>query len=318
MTAVDADPRVGADRAGARAPVFLVGAPRSGTTLLYKALCLHPDVAWIPSWTRHLPAATQLSAFNRIGRLLPEQRRAAWFGTDSNAYVFGARRSLGHRLFPMPIEGEPLFARCGLPDQASVGAVVGTPAANGWQEALRRAFSSISRWSGAPVVVSKRIGHNRRIPLLAEAFPGARFVELVRDGRAVAHSLTRVDWWEDSPVWWYGGTPRAWRAQGGDPWQMAARHWVEELAAIEEGLSAVPGADVHRLRYEDLIDDPAAVLGEVAHHAGLADAATWRHEIGRLQFPDRNQVWRASLDPEVTEGIEAVQRERLLEHGYVT
>jgi hypothetical protein len=35
-------------RAGAAAgPLFLVGVPRSGTTLLYKLLCLHPDVAYI-------------------------------------------------------------------------------------------------------------------------------------------------------------------------------------------------------------------------------------------------------------------------------
>ena len=34
-----------------------------------------------------------------------------------------------------------------------------------------------------------------------------RFVVLVRDGRAVAESLSRVDWWETNHVWWYGGTP---------------------------------------------------------------------------------------------------------------
>jgi len=298
---------------GARPPVFLIGAPRSGTTLLYKALCLHADVAWIPNWTRRLPTATPLSGLNRVARLMPGARRAVWFGNDSNAYVFGARRPFLHRIFPMPIEGEPLFARCGLPTEASAG----MSAVPGQQEALRQAFASICRWSGAPVLVNKRIGHNRRIPFLAETFPGARFVELVRDGRAVAYSLSHVDWWEDSPVWWYGGTPARWRDEGREPWRMTAQHWMEELAAIEQGLSAVPPAAVRQVRYEDLISDPATVLNEIAQHAGLTEDRRWQREIGRLQFPDRNEAWRANLDKEVAAGIEAVQRERLLEHGYV-
>jgi len=298
---------------GARAPVFLIGAPRSGTTLLYKALCMHPEVAWIPNWTRRFPALTPLSGLNRLARRMPASRRAVWFGIDSNAYVFGAKRSLLHRIFPMPVEGEPLFARCGVPDEVPAGAA----AVPDQQEALRRAFASICRWSGASVVVNKRIGHNRRIPLLAETFPGARFIELVRDGRAVAYSLSQVDWWEERPVWWYGGTPGSWREAGGDPWHLAARHWMEELAAIEQGLAAVPRQNVFRLRYEDLIRDPATVLGEVAAYVGLSEAPAWRTEIERLKFPDRNAGWRANLDVHVAGGIEAVQRVRLLQHGYV-
>jgi len=27
-------------------PIFIIGVPRSGTTILYRTLCLHPDVAW--------------------------------------------------------------------------------------------------------------------------------------------------------------------------------------------------------------------------------------------------------------------------------
>ncbi|MBV9253816.1 MAG: sulfotransferase, partial [Actinobacteria bacterium] len=36
-------------------PLFLVGAPRSGTSLLYKALCLHPDAAYISNWVNRFP-----------------------------------------------------------------------------------------------------------------------------------------------------------------------------------------------------------------------------------------------------------------------
>ena len=50
-----------------QSPVFLVGAARSGTSLVYKALCLHPDVAYISNWVARYPKAPRLAALNRLG-----------------------------------------------------------------------------------------------------------------------------------------------------------------------------------------------------------------------------------------------------------
>src|SRR6266498_5009042 len=112
-----------------------------------------------------------------------------WFGADGgNAYVYGRPRPLVERLFPMPVEGEPVYRRCGV----GCGAA-GVPERQVAE--LRRRLEAIQRWSGGDLLVSKRIHNNLRIPLLAEAFPRARFVNLIRDGRAVAYSLSRVDWW---------------------------------------------------------------------------------------------------------------------------
>ena len=313
-----------------RPPVFLVGAPRSGTTLLYKALCLHRDAAWISNWVRRYPQVHPLSAFNRLAGRFPAQRRAVWFGADSNAYVFGARRPLAHRLFPMPVEGEPLFVRCGMPDEVPVMAdemaVIsdnvpgGTAGMSGGTTmrlvALRRAFSAVNRYSGGPVLISKRIVNNRRIAELAEAFPGARFVHLVRDGRAVAYSLTRVDWWDESLVWWYGDSPRRWREEGGDPWEIAARHWPEELRAVDRGLAAVSPGDVMQLSYEQFIAEPQSILDEVARFAGLGADPSWRREINGISF-NHSEGWRTHLDHAVLQRIEDLQQDRLRRHGYV-
>ena len=89
--------------------MFVLGAPRSGTSLLYKLLCLHPDTAWISNWYRRAPGAPVVALLNRLGPRLPATRRRVWFGADAgNAYVYGGRRPLADRLFPMPVEGEPI------------------------------------------------------------------------------------------------------------------------------------------------------------------------------------------------------------------
>ena len=81
------------------APLFIVGAPRSGTSLLYKLLCLHPQAAWISNWSRRAPGVAAVAGFNRVALRFPATRRSVWFGSDAaNAYVYGRRRALWERL----------------------------------------------------------------------------------------------------------------------------------------------------------------------------------------------------------------------------
>jgi hypothetical protein len=293
------------------APLFIVGAPRSGTSLLYKLLCLHPQAAWISNWSRRAPGVAAVAGFNRVALRFPATRRSVWFGADAaNAYVYGRRRALWERLYPMPVEGEPVYRHCGITAGLAGGGSEDAQAA-----CLRRAFAGLRRWSGGRVLISKRIANNQRIPFLSAAFPTARFLHLIRDGRAVAYSLTRVDWWEDGVVWWYGDTPRRWRERGGDPWELAATHWVRELASIGEGLGAVAPERQLELRYEELVGEPVAVLRRVVGFAGLADDPGWVAELGRLRYPNKNEAWREHLAPAARDRVEAIQREELLRLG---
>jgi hypothetical protein len=296
------------------APVFLVGPARSGTSLLYKVLCLHPETAYISNWVAKYPSMTRLAMLNRLARSMPEVRRRVWFGTDSNAYVYGGgRRPLRDRLFPMPVEGEPVYAACGVPRDHEL------EAEGMWHEgrALRRSVSSIQAASGGSVFINKRIANNLRISFLAAAFPEARFVALVRDGRAVALSLSKVDWWPESHVWWYDGTPAEWAERGGDPWELCARNWVEELGAMDRGLAAVPENQVMRLSYESFVDEPLDAVAQVAAFAGLPADDGWIRTVSDLGFPNKNEAWRTALDAAAIETILSIQQERLEAYGYV-
>lgn len=294
-----------------RSPTFLIGAARSGTSLLYKGLCLHPDAAYFNNYVRRLPSHPLVSVTNRIARLTPEHRLRVWFSGGSNAYVYSGARRLRDRLYPMPIEGEPVYAACGIPDSVSSETVSMESA---WK--FRRAVASTMRWGGGTHFINKRIANVRRIPLLATAFPNARFVDITRDGRAVAVSLSRVDWWENSIVWWYGGTPKAWREDGRDPWELCARNWVEEVRAIDSGIGELNPEQVLRLTYEEFTAKPVETIRRVALFAGLDDDAKWQHDIERIQFRNRNDSWKAGLPPEVVTTIEEVQAGELSKRGY--
>lgn len=304
-------------RAGRRSslppPVFLVGPARSGTSLIYKLLCMHPETAWISNWLARVPAATSVAVLNRLTPHAPHARRRVWFGADgSNAYVYGRRREVRDRLFPMPHEGEPVYAAAGIPQFEELSREEAERAASN----LRAAVSAVRLASGAPVFVNKRIANNRRIPLLLRAFPDARFISLVRDGRAVALSLSKVDWWAESIVWWYGDTPERWAAEGRDPWEMCARNWVEELHAVDAGLADVPRHQVLALSYESFLDEPLTTLQRLADFAGLAPSRPWDRSVGSLGFPDRNEAWRTRLDDEPADRITQIQCDELRKRGY--
>lgn len=272
---------------------------------------MHPDATFVSNWLARFPDRAGLARIDQLARRFPEARRRVWFGDDgANAYVYGRRRPLRDRAFPMPVEGEPFFAACGLPP------VGDPPDAERSAEALRRHVDRVADASGGSIFVNKRIANIRRIPFLAETFPGSRFVALVRDGRAVALSLSSVDWWPTHHVEWYGGTPADWAAAGGDPWELCARNWVEELQAMEHGLDRVAPSRVLRLTYEELIADPVELIESIARFAGFASSEDWHRDVTALSFPDRNERWRRALPPEALATIEEVQEVTLKEYGY--
>ena len=294
-------------------PVFLLGPARSGTSLLYKALCLHPAAGYISNYVRRAPWLPELAVLNRVASARTAARRQLWFGADSNAYVYNRARGIGERVFPAPVEGETLFAWCGVTQYPGQ---TGRPRPEQVAR-LRSSLPRLLRASGGSVLVNKRIANNRRVPLLLEAFPRARFVRLVRDGRAVALSLSQVNWWLDDQVWWAGTTPREWARRGGDPWEICARNWVEEVREIEQGLAAVPPAQVFSTSYEEFVADPHRTLADVAGFAGLPPSTGWQAELRTLSFPNRNEGWRTALPADVQARIEAHQQEQLQAYGYL-
>jgi hypothetical protein len=278
-------------------PLFILGAPRSGTSLLYRALALHPQAAWINNYNRRLTALPEVAVLNRLGRRSPQVRRRVWFGEDGdNAYRYDQRRSLFERFFPQPVEGEPLFERRRVvqdpPDSV--------PDAE--QLLLRADLERLTAAAGGGTLISKRIGHNRRVQLLASIFPDSKFVVMSRDGRAVAKSLLSVDWWSDTDIWWWGGTPMDWARDGGDPLELAAKHWVHEVEAIEEGLVGISSRRVLRVSYEALVRSPIDVLTGTAVFGGLGVDPEWQEELAHVRFPDKNRLGpRSEPDPRVGE-----------------
>ena len=265
---------------------FLVGAGRSGTTLLYKLLCLHPAVAYISNYesrTRWFPDGVAARA---VANSL-EAKLHAWFNHGGNAYFID--RPWLKKLFPTPHEGESVFAACGVPLFPQAGERPDPRTA----VRLRARFEHIRARSGAELFLSKRTANNRRIGYLSAIFPAARYVHLVRDGREVTQSLAAVEWWDEHRVWWDGRTPIEMERSGEPRLAICARNWVRELEELRTQLRTIPRENVLELRFEDLLRDPLPNLEHVVRFLGLRFTAEYRAAIQALNLRPVRARWDA-------------------------
>ena len=274
--------------AGSRV-AFLVGAGRSGTTLLQKLLCLHPQIAYISNYENRFSWFPDGLACGAIaGRT--QAKLGAWFDQAGNAY-FVSRPWL-KKLFPTPHEGESLFAACGIPlfPEPHYQPDATTTAC------LRRRFERIRARAGAAVFLCKRTANNRRIRLLSAIFPGARYVHLIRDGREVAQSLATVEWWDNHRVWWDGRTPLEMERAGEPRLAICARNWVREVSELQLQLATVNPAQILELRFERLLADPLRYLELVTRFLGVDFPVAYRAAIDTLKLRPAPAGWVTHWD----------------------
>jgi len=121
-----------------------------------------------------------------------------------------------------------------------------------------------------------------RIRFLAEIFPDARFVHLVRDGRVVARSQVEQSWWTgaDGPERWaWGPLPerywRQWLGSRRTQVELGAIAWEMALDAVADCKRALDPSRLFEVRYEDLCREPRSVTEEMLAFLELG----WTDEV---------------------------------------
>ena len=155
---------------GADRPIFVLGCPRSGTTLLQLMLHAHPRIA-IPPETRFV--LTTYEARNTFGDLREESSRRAL--ADS---IVGQRQTL--------------FYDLGLDADEVLEEIVAGPPTLG--SAFGIVFRAYARRFDKPRWGDKRPAYYQYIPALLRMFPDAQIVHLIRDGRDCVASLQTMPW----------------------------------------------------------------------------------------------------------------------------
>ena len=209
--------------AGPPAP-FVVGAPRSGTTMLRLMLDAHPDLA-IPPETYFITKAAK-----RWYR----PRRAFRDRDPVEVYL---ETVTGHKRWPdFHLDPDAFRERVRRAHPETLG------------EAVRTFYEMYAEKVGKPRWGDKTPFYVRTMEVVQEVLPEARFIHLVRDGRAVALSIKDL---------WFGPNTI----------EECAEFWVERIDEARENAKAID--HYIEVRYEDLVRDPEPQLRRIAQFAEL-------------------------------------------------
>lgn len=272
------------------APVpFIVGCGRSGTTLLRAMLDSHPAMA-IPSESHFM---------------VPMAR-------DRTRYE--APDGLRVELFVATLAAHRRFQRWDL-SADDVRAALGQAPAVGLADGFRSVLALYAGRRGKSRFGDKTPGYVLEIPLLAELFPEAVFVHLLRDGRDVALSLRDVEF----------GTSRPGRA---------AARWARAVRRGRAGGSRLDPSRYCEVSYEELVTAPVTVLRRICDVLALPydDSMLEYHRraeeiLAGTLLPERHlhvnepptsglRDWRSQMSPGDVAVFEAVAGDLLTELGY--
>jgi hypothetical protein len=277
---------------------FVVGASRSGTTLLRLMLDAHPEVA-IPAETHFIP---RLATY--------------WERSADPAAEFVARVVQEERWVDLALPADLLARAVADARPETLG------------EALRILYGLYAELHHKRRWGDKTPGYVLHMPLIAALLPEARFIHVIRDGRAVAVSH---------------------RGLGFGPQEIeeAARWWDARVRQARRDAALLPEGSYLEVRYEDLVTDPAGTLQLVCEAIDLrwdpgmldyhlqagerlaeTDEGSGRLILGtepgresrrRLQTPpdsSRSSRWREELTGDEVRRFEAIAGPLLDELGY--
>lgn len=276
--------------------------------MLYKLLAAHPQIGYLNNHLAHAPWLDLLSVGNRLLNSRYSLIRKCWYDEMGGAF-FDKGRIWYKKFVPSPAECESVYKRCGMPTSPDPD----------WRpdarttDTMRRVFERARRLNATPVLLSKRTSNNRRIPQLDAVFPGARYIALIRDGRAVADSLVRVSWWNDHTLYWNGRTPRELVGEGALPLELAARNWLQEMKDMQAGLARLDPSQVLEVSYARLLQHPREELGRMLQFLGADPGSSpdyWQM-IDSLELKVRPESWRSKWTAAERELVESIQGDML-------
>ena len=275
---------------------FILGNPRSGTSLLRIVLNAHPNIIAPPE------SGFLQWWFNSYKEWPPE---------DIEAFAGDIHSSKKFETWNISID--------------ELVASLETNAPNSYGEACALIYLHYARSIGKSqikAIIDKNNYYIHHIPEIRKIWPDANFIHLVRDGRDVACSYLELkDIATDSPY----------RPKLPEDVASIAREWVSNNQLIERELSDIPERRL-LIRYEDLISEKRSTLDRILEFADLewsdqlddhtsgndepASTMDWKKRTRGPFDPARVGRYRSCLSDDQISTFEKLAGSALEHYGY--
>ncbi|MEM7798094.1 MAG: sulfotransferase [Chloroflexota bacterium] len=285
-------------------PIFVIGTGRSGSTAFFHAFCLHPELAWLTGALNRFPGALWVNRMLLFGQDVPlvgDQLVKNGRLGGGEVYDFWRRHVPNFDRSPRDLVAADVKSeiKASLPSLLSKTLTPRRP----------RLMTKLTGWS--------RIGY------LLALFPDARFIHVVRDGRAVATSFFNVSFWrghQGPDHWRWGPLSSAqmarWEAVDREIIGLAGLNWEILMDATAKAADQLPNEQYFEIRYEDLCRHPLDQFKAVVEFCDLSWSLRFENYLSQINFVNRNDGYKHKLSPRQLDALETILAESLQRYGY--
>ena len=272
------------------APIFIIGAQHSGTTILHKMLAMHPDLVWFSQFSQRdgkIPGRFRLPFYKFFNRFF----RSCFIHDWQKRSATNMRERLLEYLAPSPRERSRIWDYI-LTSEDMVFS-------DEFAHRMRIIFSKECReWGNNKTLIVKYLILSLYINILCSIFPEARFIHIIRDGRAVALSI-REKFLRNSDSQM-------------NALKMAAKHWLDIVKNIQ---SHKKNNNIYELKYEDFCLTPRRHISRILRFARLRP-----EKFPFYRCPERlrmtNSKWIENVKEEEMEMLNGRLKKWLILYGY--
>ena len=265
-------------------PVFIGGHPRSGTTLLGDLIGSHSDCICTPEsqfkisvYRRQNLQGNDVLDIRKAAELIGKHWRFRIWGVDIAEIPYSEIHSYRDLIL-----------------------------------GIVKAYANKFSGPHAGMWIDHTPANIQYTDILAELFPAARFIHLVRDGRAVAASIIPLDW-------------------GANTIDRAAYSWMEYISCGIAAEASLGDERILRVRFEDLIQQPHNTLERICLFLNLryqprmmqgggfrvpGYTAGQHSLLGKEPDAQRAHAWGKKLASRQIEIFESIAGELLSSLGY--
>jgi len=164
-------------------PIFIIGVPRSGTTLLYRMLCKHPDLAWFSHEDLQFffPKKAQERLKKRFTKMKENNEKIP--NNERSLFVFGLKQENPlEGTTKIPIEAETFWIKC-------LGRDYITDVSEDKKNKIIQTIQKVLEKEKKIRFLNKSPNNNKRLFVLKKIFPDAKIINIGRDPRSVISSM---------------------------------------------------------------------------------------------------------------------------------
>ncbi|MBD3208180.1 MAG: hypothetical protein GF370_01870, partial [Candidatus Nealsonbacteria bacterium] len=267
-------------------PIFIIGVAHSGTTILYKMLGMHPDVCWFSQFS-----ARKGSVPGRFKLPFPNKTKLILSAIFPKHGWRKEKKKIKKYIILQPSEADKVWGYI-IPPNSSISE---ERSVSRMRKILKKECES---WNKR-FIISKLPRLLSHVSILNKAYPEAKFLHIVRDGRAVAlsnrHKFLKSSKSEKEAL------------------LNSAKHWKDSLEKIKKQKN---NTEIMEVRYEDFCSDIHRYLEKMLNFIGLDSNKFPFERCPKNLIPTNKKKWFSNASKEEMRFLEDIQESYLKEYNY--